>query len=49
MLADALIATAERMLTKSSDRHAIVLAVEMHDIDQLTVRRNIARKKASAA
>ncbi len=48
-LADALLAAADRALERTYKQHPTLLAVEIHEIDQLTVRRNTIREKASAA
>ena len=48
-LADNLLAAADRALEQTYKTHPTMLAVEIHEIDQLTVRKNTVREKASAA
>ena len=48
-LADGLLAAADRMLESTYGKHPTMLAVEIHEIDQLTVRKNTVREKATAA
>ena len=47
-LADGLLAAADHQLESTYKKHPTMLAVEIHEIDQLTVRKNTLREKSSA-
>lgn len=48
-LAEALLATADRNLQQAYATHAIAVAVEMEEIDNITTRKNTIRKSGKAA